>query len=70
MKAPAILLACALTGPLAACGGNETPVESAVEKTKDALDMREHEKIKDAAEDMGDALDDAAKAVKEEAGRE
>ena len=37
------------------------------DKAKDALDMREHEKLKDAAEDARDAAKDAGAAVKEEA---
>jgi len=51
---------------LAACDRNETPVESAVENTKDALDMREHEKLKDAGEDARDAFDNAVEGVKDE----
>lgn len=45
---------------LAGCDKQETPVETAVEGTKDALDMREHEKLKDAGEDVKDAIEDAA----------
>jgi len=51
----------------AACDRQETPVEKAVESTKDALDMREHEKLKDAAEDTRDAVDDAIEGIKDEA---
>jgi len=48
------------------CGKEETPVEKAVEGTKDALDMREHEKLKDAGEDAKDAVDNAVEAVEDE----
>lgn len=52
--------------PMAGCQDNKTPAASAVESTKDALDMREHEKLKDAGEDMKDAIDNAAEGVKDE----
>ncbi len=68
MKTTPILPMCALLAMLTACGKDETPVESAVEGTKDALDLREHEEIKDAAEDMRDALEGAAEGVKKETG--
>ena len=50
----------------AGCGKEETPVEKAVEGTKDALDLREHEKLKDAGEDAMDAIDSAAEGIKAE----
>ena len=68
MKTTMLLPMCVLIATLTACGKDETPVESAVEGTKDALDLREHEEIKDAAEDMHDALEGAAEGVKKEAG--
>lgn len=68
MKTTPILLMCVLFAVLTACGKDETPVESAVEGTKDALDLREHEEIKDAAEDMQDAIEGAAEGVKKETG--
>ena len=68
MKTTPILLVCASLALLAACGKNETPVEAAVEGTRDALDLREHEEIRDAAEDMRDALEDAAEGAKRETG--
>ena len=52
--------------PMAGCQDNKTQAASAVESTKDALDIREHEKLKDAGEDMKDALDNAAEGVKDE----
>ncbi len=51
---------------MTACDRHETPVEKAVENTKDALDLREHEKLKDAAENTKDALDDAVEGIKDE----
>lgn len=53
---------------LAACDRNENPAESVVEGTKDALDMRDHEKLKDAGEDAQDAFDNAVEGVKDETG--
>ena len=50
----------------AGCGKEETPVEKAVDGTKDALDLREHEKLKDAGEDAMDAIDNAAEGIKAE----
>jgi hypothetical protein len=57
-----------LSSPLLACQREEkSGVEKLGDKTKDALDMREHEKLKDAGEDAKDSVKDAADAVKEEA---
>ena len=53
---------------LAGCGKQETPVANAVESTKDALDMREHEKLKDAGENAKGAIDDTIEGIKDEAG--
>lgn len=58
------MLTTALLG--AGCSKQETPVEKAVESTKDALDLREHEKLKDAGEDAKDAVDNAAEGIKKE----
>lgn len=55
-----------LGAPLLACQ-REDNVEDLGDKAKDALDMREHEKLKDAGEDVKDAAKDAGAAVKEEA---
>jgi hypothetical protein len=67
----AAVLVAALLGagaPLLACQREETSgVEEVGDKAKDALDMREHEKLKDAGEDVKDAAKDAGAAVKEEA---
>lgn len=49
------------------CDRKENPAEKAVESTKDALNIREHEKLKDAAEDVEDAVNDAAEGIKDAA---
>lgn len=49
--------------PLLGCPSKEKSVS---ESAKDALDMREHEALKDAGEDVQDAVNDAGEAVKEE----
>ena len=68
---PASFLVAALIGlssPLLACQREEkSGVEKLSDKTKDALDIREHEELKDAGEDVKDAVKDAGAAVKEEA---
>lgn len=61
----AAVLGCGLA--LSACGKEESPVEKATESVKDALDMREHEKIKDAGEDMKSAVENAGEAAQEKA---
>lgn len=48
------------------CDRNQPTTEGAVESAKDALDMREHEKLKDAGEDAADAVENAAEGVKDE----
>jgi hypothetical protein len=54
--------------PLMACPSKEkSPVEKLSESAQDALNMREHEKLKDAGEDAQDAVEGAGAAVKEEA---
>lgn len=70
MKVSGMLVISVLSAALlmAGCDRNETPVEKAVENTKDALDMREHEKLKDAAEDTEDAVDNAVEGIKDETG--
>lgn len=47
------------------CSKNESSVDNAVESTKDALDIREHEKLKDAGEDVKEAVSDAAEGAKD-----
>lgn len=65
-SAALIAAALSLTFALAACEKeNDNPVDTAVENTKDALNMRDHEKLKDAAEEAKDAVKDAADGVKD-----
>ncbi len=45
----------------------KSPVDKAVDSTKDALNMRDHENMKDAAEDAKSAVDNAAEGVKDAA---
>jgi hypothetical protein len=65
------LLAVALLGlgsPLLGCHREDkSSVEKLGDKAKDALDVREHEKLKDAGEDVKDAAKDAAEGVKDAA---
>lgn len=56
----------ALALPMLGCDRNDTPAEQAIEGTKDALDMREHEKLKDAGEDAADAMENAAEGIRDE----
>jgi len=51
---------------MAGCEQNKSPVEKAVEGTKDALDARPHEKMKDAGENASDAVKDAAEGIRDE----
>jgi hypothetical protein len=51
-----------------ACAKKEQgPIDTAVENTKDALNLRDHEKLKDAAESAGDAIKNAGEGVKDAA---
>lgn len=59
-------LAFALAVPMLACE-QKSDSEKLTEKAKDALDMREHEGLKDAGEDAQQAIEDAGSAIKEEA---
>ncbi|MCB1624995.1 MAG: hypothetical protein KDI32_10445 [Pseudomonadales bacterium] len=45
----------------------EGALDRAAENTKDALDMRDNEKLKDAAENAGDAVRDAGEGIKDAA---
>ncbi len=62
----ALLAAAAAT---AGCERADTPAERALDGAKDALDLREHEKLRDAGEDAADALKNAAEGAKEEVTR-
>ncbi len=52
----------ALSVGISACDKHDSPSEA----VKDGLDMRKHEGLKDAGEDISDAARDAKKEVKEE----
>ena len=68
MRVSAVFVIAALSAVLMASGcEKKTPVDKAVDSTKDALNMRDHEKLKDAAEDAKSAVDDAAEGVKDAA---
>ena len=43
----------------------KNPVERAVDSTKDALDVRPNEKLKDAGENVKDAVENAGEGVKD-----
>jgi len=64
MKMAGILIAVLLSTTLmvAGCDKQQSPVEGA----KDALDLREHEKLKDAGEDAAEAVENAVEGIKEE----
>ena len=62
-----VMLAALLLGlamPLVACEKSES--EKLTDKAKDALDLRDHEKLRDAGEDVRDAFENAGQAVEDE----
>ena len=59
----AVAISLGIVAPLLGCPSKEKSVS---ESAKDALDMREHEELKDTGEDVKDAVNDAGEAVKEE----
>lgn len=62
-----LMLAACVT-VLAACEQKpETALEQAKDKVGDAFDTRPHENLRDAAEDAGSAVDEAAKGIKDAA---
>jgi len=62
------LLVVACVATLAACEKKpETALEQAQDKVGDALDARPHEHLKDAAEDAGSAVSEAAQGIKDAA---
>ncbi len=67
MKVPGMLAIAVCSAVLLAsgCAKKDSPIDNAVESTKDALDMRDNEKLKDAGEHVKDALDDAAEGVED-----
>lgn len=50
---------------LPACDQPQTGTEKAMNKVDDVLDRRPGEKVRDAAEDASDKLEDAGKEIKE-----
>jgi hypothetical protein len=66
MKSKGLMVVWALVAVLSSgCEQNKSPIDKAVDGTKDALNMREHEKLKDAGEDAPKAVQDAADGVKD-----
>lgn len=59
----AVATSLAVAAPLLGCPSKEKSVS---ESAKDALDMREHEELKDTGEDVKDAVNDAGEEAKEE----
>jgi hypothetical protein len=52
---------------ITACGKkDEGPLDKTAENVKDGLDMRDHEKLKDAGENVKDAAQDAKEGIKDE----
>lgn len=49
------------------CAKHDGPAEKAVESAKDALDIRDHEKLKDAGEQAKDAVNEAVEGAKDAA---
>jgi protein disulfide-isomerase A1 len=65
MKRITLLLSVAMAGlTLLGCAKKESTLDKVVDSTKDALDVRDHEKIKDAATDAKTAAEDAAASMK------
>ena len=64
MKTTALAVAAlfAITAGISACDKHDSPSEA----VKDGLDMRKHEGLKDAGEDIRDEAKDAKNKVKEE----
>ncbi|WP_297324343.1 hypothetical protein [Nitrosomonas sp.] len=50
---------------LSACDQNQTGSEKVMDNANDILDRRPGEKVRDAAEDVGDELKGAGKEIKE-----
>jgi hypothetical protein len=67
MKQSGLFVATMLAAALLAngCAKKESAVDKAVESTKDALNIRENEKLKDAGEDAKQAVEEAADGIKD-----
>jgi hypothetical protein len=72
MKKSGLVVATMFAAALLAtgCEKKESAVDKAVDGTKDALNIRDHEKLKDAGEDAKDAVNEAAEGVKDAANGE
>jgi hypothetical protein len=65
MRITGLLVAIPLVFMLAACEQKPaSTTEQIKDKVNDALDNRPHENIRDAAEDLGDGVDDAVDDLK------
>ena len=69
MRVTGLIVVGVLAAALSAsgCAKKESTVDKAVDSTKDALNMRDHEKLRDAGEDAKDAVENAAEGVKDAA---
>ena len=69
MRVAGLIIVTVLAAALSAsgCAKKESAVDKAVDGTKDALNVRDHEKLKDAGEDAKDAVDNAAEGIKDAA---
>ena len=68
MKSRVLMIVCTLVVALFSNGcDRKSPVDKTVDSTKDALNMRDHEKFKDAGEDAKKAVQNAADGVKDAA---
>jgi len=68
MSPTRFLTAACMVATLAIAGcakEKQDPIDRAVDSTKDALDIRENEKLKDAGENASDAVRDAKQGVKD-----
>lgn len=66
MKQYYTLIIAAAILALSACDQNQTGSEKVMDNANDILDRRPGEKVRDAAEDIGDKLKGAGKEIKEE----
>lgn len=65
MKLYYSLIIVAIIFVLSACDQNKTGSEKVMDNANDILDRRPGEKVRDAAEDVGDELKGAGKEIKE-----
>ena len=66
MRVSGISVVVLLTAAIFASGcEKESSVDKALDNAQDALNIREHEQLKDAGEDLQDAAHEAAEGVKD-----